>query len=349
MKELKLWFFSAVVLALCVSAASSQHRTAGEVVEVLDGKTVVVAVPAGRVKVELQYIDVPEDGQPLHAAMKEHLKSLLMGKAVELQTKGFSREKLTGKLVLNGVDVSQQMLRDGAAWHLAFERSGQNRTEFVAYAESETLAKMEKRGVWSVAGLEPAWEYREKKQALFVPAKTAAPVSSESKKGVQSKKYWSDVNPRMKAPALVTHGFHAPTQTGFLATPLLGVKNGPDQPLSQKTAVQLHYYYTERPNTGRSGYFLLSVVSIADDWRFKGPSTMVLDVDGKKFTIGKPTKESDKGEFQQVEKLVYQLDAAMVERIANGGDVALKISDYMIIPRPILQMILRDMVIAAKG
>lgn len=349
MKELKFSLFTAIVIALSISVASSQHRTAGEVVEVLDGKTVVVAVPTGRVNVELQYIDVPEDGQPLHAAMKDHLKALLVGKAVELQTKGFSREKLTGKLLLNGVDVSQQMLRDGAAWHLAFERSGQNRTEFVAYAESETLAKLEKRGVWSVNGLEPAWEYREKKQARLIPAKTTTAVLSESKQTAKFKKYWSDTNPRMKAPSLVSHGFHAPTQTGFLATPLLGVKNGPDQPLSQKTAVQIHYYYTERANKGRTGYFLLSVVSIADDWRFKGPSTMVLDVDGKKFTIGKPTKESDKGESQQVEKLVYQLDAAMVERIANGGEVALKISDYMIIPRPILQMILRDMVIAAKG
>ena len=104
MKNLRLWLFTALVLAVSAPIASSQHRTFGEVVEVLDGKTVVVVVPTGRVKVELQYIDVPEDGQALHAAMKAHLRTLVAG--------------------VKGVDVSQQMLRDGAAWHLQFEKSG---------------------------------------------------------------------------------------------------------------------------------------------------------------------------------------------------------------------------------
>ena len=168
MKYLSLCL-TVVVVLLASANMSAQNRTFGEVVDVVDGKTVVVMVPAGRVKVELQYIDVPEEGQPLHAVMSDHVKSLVVGKSVELQTKGFTRDKLTGKLILNGVDLSQQLIRNGAAWHIPFERSGQNRAEFDAYAESESLARMEKRGVWSVTGLEPAWEFREKKKLAANP------------------------------------------------------------------------------------------------------------------------------------------------------------------------------------
>jgi endonuclease YncB( thermonuclease family) len=348
MKNLRLWLFTALVLAVSAPIASSQHRTFGEVVEVLDGKTVVVAVPTGRVKVELQYIDVPEDGQALHAAMKAHLQTLVVGKAVELQTKGFSRDKLTGKLVVKGVDVSQQMLRDGAAWHLQFEKSGQSQAEFAAYAESETLAKLEKRGVWSVPGLEPAWEFREKKRALAMPPKTMVREAAATKPATTEKKYWSDNNPRLKSPALVAHGFNAATQTGFLATPVLGVTNGPDQPKTQKTAVQVLYHYTERGEKGRTGYFLVKVVSMSDEWRFPGSSPMVLEVDGKKYPVGKPKKDSGEAEYKLVELLVYEMDPSLVERIANGSEVFLKIGNYMITPKPAMQMILHNMLEAAK-
>ena len=51
-----------LALILAVSAAA-QMTVTGEVVEVIDGKTVVILIPAGKVKAELQYIDVPETGQ----------------------------------------------------------------------------------------------------------------------------------------------------------------------------------------------------------------------------------------------------------------------------------------------
>ncbi|HEX6125428.1 MAG TPA: thermonuclease family protein [Pyrinomonadaceae bacterium] len=337
-----------VFVAATALNAAAQLRTGGQVFDVLDGKTVIVAVPTGHVTVELQYIDVPEPGQSLHGVVKDHVRTLLLGKSVELQTKGFTRGKVTGKLTLDGVDVSQQLLRNGAAWHLTMEMSGQSRDEFNTYAESESFARQEKRGVWSVAGLEPAWQFREKAKQLAVshqPARTdtAAPQSAARRKG-----YWSDKNPFLKDPGGMTHGFNAATQTGFLGTSMLGVAEDKSQPAGQKTAMDLTYYYTENGKKGRTGYFVVTLVSLADNWRFLRSNTLTVEVDGKNIVVGKPKRETDNSAFKLAEKLTYRVDVATVEKIAHGADVAMKIGNYRVVPRPGIQMILYNMLQAAK-
>ena|SRR5688572_22027402 len=338
---------AAIFVTATVVSAAAQLKTGGEVVDVIDGKTVVVAAPAGRVTVELQYIDVPEPGQSLHGVVKDHVRALLVGKSVELHTKGLTRGKVTGKLVLNSVDVSQQLLRSGAAWHLAFERSGQNLDEFGAYAESESLARQEKRGIWSVAGLEPAWEFRAKakKQQQEVPTiRTAAATAAPSKR----KGYWSDKNPRLKTPGGMSYGFNAATQTGFLGTTMMGVTENEILHPGQKMALELIYYYTENGKKGRTGYWVVTLVSLADDWNFQRVNSLTVEIDGKNFVVGTPKRVTDKAMDKLAEKLTYRLDVPTVEKIANGGTVVLKIGDYRLVPKAGLQMILYNMLDAAK-
>jgi endonuclease YncB( thermonuclease family) len=340
-----------VFVAASAMVAAAQLRTGGQIVEVLDGKTVIVAVPTGRLTVELQYIDVPEPGQSLHGVIKDHVRTLLLGKSVELQTKGFTRGKVTGKLVLDGVDVSQQLLRNGAAWHLAIEMSGQSRDEFGSYAESESQARQEKRGVWSVADMEPAWQFRAKAKQAGLDQQTGSAGSAPTewkKSSAKRKGYWSDENPRLKNPGGMTHGFNAATQTGFLGTSMLGVAEHASQPAGQKTAVDLTYYYTENGKKGRTGYFVVTVISLADKWRFVSSNTLRVEVDGKTFVVGKPKRETDKAAFKLAEKLTYRVDVSTIEKIAHGGDVMVKIGDYNVVPRPGLQMILYNMLQAAK-
>src|SRR5687768_10836267 len=304
--------FAAIFVAATVISAAAQLRTGGEVVDVVDGKTVIVAVPAGRVTVELQYIDVPEPGQSLHSVVKDHLRTLLVGKAVELHTTGLTHGKVSGKLLLNGVDVSQQMLRNGAAWHLTIEMSGQSQDEFRTYAESESLARQEKRGVWSVAGMEPAWQFRAKTKQVEqqkVSGETIRTVAAPKRKG-----YWSDKNPQLKDPGGMTYGFNAATQTGFLGTPMLGVTGNEDLHPGQKMAVELTYYYTENDKKGRTGYFVVTLVSLADQWRFLRANSLTVEVDGKNFVVGKPKRDTDKAMDKLAEKLTYRLDVATVER-----------------------------------
>jgi endonuclease YncB( thermonuclease family) len=345
----RAFFATMLVLATAVCAAA-QLRTGGRVMDIVDGKTVIVEVPAGQVTVELQYIDVPESGQSLHGVVKDHVRSLLIGKSVVLQTTGFTQRKISGKLILDGIDVSQQLLRNGAAWHLPIEVSGQGCDEFGAYAEAESSARQEKRGVWSVTDLEPAWQFRAKQQAIAdQQVAVDTPVATEPKATAKRKGYWSDKNPWLKDPGTATHGFNAATQTGFLGTPLLGVTEQAGQPDGQKMAVDLTYHYTEHGKKGRTGYFLVTVISLAGDWRFLRANTLVVEVDGKNYMVGKPKRETDKSTFAHAEKLTYRVEVATVEKIAHGGNVVLKIGNLGLFPRAGLQMILYNMLQAAKG
>ena len=164
MKNIKL-IFQIFVLLLFVSSTFAQTRYFGTVTEIIDGRTIVVEPqPKVKVKIQLQYIEVPEAEQKLHGVVKTHLTNLLLNKNVEFKPKNFNQTaKPVGQVFLNGVDVSQQMLRDGAAWYATNEERFQNETESKVYQNYESLAKNEKRGVWSIADLKPAWEFRAEK------------------------------------------------------------------------------------------------------------------------------------------------------------------------------------------
>ncbi|HVF30391.1 MAG TPA: thermonuclease family protein [Pyrinomonadaceae bacterium] len=351
MKNLKLFgriLLVATFVTLLAASSDAQLRTFGKVVGIVDGKTVTVAVPAGDVTVELQYIDVPESGQSLHSVVKEHVRGMLAGKAVELQTRSITRGKITGKLVLDGVDVSRQLLRDGAAWHLSMGMSGQSKDEFAAYAESESLARGEKRGVWSIADLEPAWAYRARKKEEAMPAATKAVSykTADSTPVAKRKSYWSDENPWLKNPGGLAHGFNAASQTGFLSLTMMGVRADKDEP-GQKTAVDITYYYTERGKKGRTGYFQVTVVSAADKWRFLTKNSLTLEIDDKKIVVGKAKRETETTD-KLMETLTYRLGVPALQTLVGGAKVQLLVGEYVLTPDPVVLMLLNNMLQAAK-
>jgi endonuclease YncB( thermonuclease family) len=174
-------------------AAVGQRKFSGTVVDVVDGRTVVLEMPAGgKLTFELQYIEVPESEQQLHQTVREHLQQMVYGKQVEFLPRGFTETKTLGQLFVGGVDVSQQMLRDGAAWHISPEISGQDEAGRKNYIETEKQAKEEKRGVWGIEGLKPAWEFREEKQKTL-NAKISKEISEENKETKQPRKTQSNI------------------------------------------------------------------------------------------------------------------------------------------------------------
>ena len=175
---------AATLIALCAATGCAQIKNGGNVIELVDAKTVVVQVPSGRLTVELQYIDVPEPQQTLHKIVTEHVRNMLVGKSVEIQTKGLNGGKAISKVLLNGNDVSQQLLRDGAAWHMPVQMSGQSPSEFSTYAEAESLAKKEKRGVWSIPNLKPGWQIRAEDEQARSDAEEAARRNRPTRVGV---------------------------------------------------------------------------------------------------------------------------------------------------------------------
>jgi endonuclease YncB( thermonuclease family) len=166
MRYLKTIFLTLFVAIFAISAFA-QRNFAGKVVEVVDGKTVVIELTGGgKMTAALQYIETPEADQPLTREVKQHLGQLVLGQVVEFRAQRISTDVIiVGQLMLGSVDISQQMLRDGAAWHVLRDQSGQDTAQDTAYEQNQGMAKADKLGVWSVPGLKPAWEYRAEMEA----------------------------------------------------------------------------------------------------------------------------------------------------------------------------------------
>lgn len=163
MKFIKLLVFVFAVITLSQNAFS-QSKLSGKVLEVLDGKTAVVQIGLnGKLTVVLQYVEVPEAEQPLNSVVKQHLTNLISGKTVQVLPRGMTESKTVARIFVNGVDVSQQMIRDGAAWFALPEKTEKSGAEVEVYLSNEAQAKAEKRGVWSIEGMKPAWEFRAEK------------------------------------------------------------------------------------------------------------------------------------------------------------------------------------------
>lgn len=325
---------SLILILVSVAAAFGQMASPGEVVEVIDGRTVVVKIPTGNVRVELQYIDVPEVGQPMQATVRDHLSALVLGKTVLFRPLMFSAGRSVGKLVLKDVDVSQQMLRDGAAWHVPQDVSGQTKEEFDAYSAMEASAKQEKRGVWSIAGIKPAWEYRAARLAESRQPKATTPSTSYvAKAASQPKKkgYWSDENPKLGDVGALAHGYNAATRTGYITTTMLGISDiEKTQPRDHKTAMEIAYWYKEDETKGRTGTFIVTVVSSAPVARFLKNNDLYLHTE-KPTLIGKAKRVARTDGMIVEEKLTYELNRSTIESFVNAT-VNLRINDYAIKP-----------------
>jgi endonuclease YncB( thermonuclease family) len=132
------------------------------VTKVIDGRTIVIQdKPNSWIQVQLQALAVPDPEQSFSIIVREHLEKLLLGKTASFEMKGI----LIGKVLSGGIDISGQMLRDGAGWYDLPEENSHTQNDRENYLALETAAKTEKRGVWGIEGLKPVWEFRAEQEA----------------------------------------------------------------------------------------------------------------------------------------------------------------------------------------
>jgi len=149
---LGLLFFS---LAAVVPA---QRSMTGRVVDVFDGRTLVIENAAQtRFAVRLQFVETPAPPHPLAPVAAAHLKKLALDKNATFEIKKIVGKINIGKVSINDVDLSRQILLDGAAWYAFSERAEQNPAERDDYLEMELSAKTGKRGVWATFDLKETW------------------------------------------------------------------------------------------------------------------------------------------------------------------------------------------------
>lgn len=342
-----------LVALFCVSSASAQVKLAGNVVEFIDAKTVVVEMPTGRVTVELQFIDVPEPQQALHVLVSEHVRKMLVGKSVEVVTNGFMGGKATGTLLLNGVDVGKQLLRDGAAWHVPVSMSGQAANDFATYAEAEAAAKKEKRGVWSIPNLKPGWQLRaEEAQARReaeenarrshstqvgvgpfrtdtrqMAANTSAPTSNRSQMDA-----WVSVFAGVGKGGAGVRTYNDPNgryRTTFTSSTVIDFTAGAEKERLECAAghVNLKTY-----SGATVSMYLLAFRAIAQDFRFsKSQVRMTAVIDGKAVPLGLSFGRRAQGmigggEVASEELMYFKTSAATLRKMANAKKVELRIN-----------------------
>lgn len=140
----------------------SAHTLRALVVEVHDGKTITVENSGRRLKVALKAAEAPERDQPYGEVARQHLSRFVLNREVALEYTGLGASALLiARVMVEDRDIGLQMIRDGVAW---FDRNYEGElgpAERRVYADSETAARNEHRGIWKDPSPIPPWEWRQ--------------------------------------------------------------------------------------------------------------------------------------------------------------------------------------------
>lgn len=172
-----LWAFLFTCTAV-VNAAS----LFGQVIEVTSGDVITISNLNRPVRVKLLGVDAPEMDQAFGDVAKKHLADLVYGKSVLVEYAGISGDhSLNGRVLLEGVDVGAQMIRDGAAWVDPGNQHRLSSTDREVYQRSQDAARSERRGLWQDEYPIAPWEFA-KAVALrrnSVPSLNTVPVARQ--------------------------------------------------------------------------------------------------------------------------------------------------------------------------
>lgn len=358
MKYFRLVFLFLVTFAL-VGSAFSQSKLSGKVIDVLDGKTAVVQMgTSGNLTIVLQYVEIPEAEQPLNAVVKQHLTSLLLGKNVLLLPRGVVESKTVAQVFVGGVDVSQQMIRDGAAWFALPQKTEKSRPEVAVYQSNEAQAKAEKRGVWSIENLQPAWQFRAEKEQR---EKAAELARLEEIKKQREAEYAKVVKKKLPPPPAFFSNFEMwkagrtagmwdeiqmyvgnqdfnekglfkvtipNTQILLIATKDAPVSfsNGGSNP----KVICGFIYGSGKVNAQEveKEVFLMGCRSQAEKQSFKSTNQLTFTTDGKKMNFGKAIHLGRQSDKRFDEMIMFFLDRSTVTKIAAAENVQMKVGDF---------------------
>ena len=174
------------VTCLAVVSLTAIARAAtlqAKVIEVESGSTLVVSNTSRPLHVRFKAIAPPLAGQPFSDAAREHLKTLVLDKAVIVEYTHLAEGYLEAKVFLNGVDVGSQMLRDGVAWYDRSSDYELSTADRLLYEQCEQAARNEKRGLWEDPVAISPWEFRKQQLArLNSPAPPASFRESQERK-----------------------------------------------------------------------------------------------------------------------------------------------------------------------
>jgi micrococcal nuclease len=108
----------------------------------------------------LQTPNAPGKDQPYGDSARQNLKRLIEGREVAIKSVGEDQyDRTLGYVVLDGVEINEQLVRDGWAWHYSKDSCEQR------FAEAEDAARTARRGLWERERPQPPWEFRRQKNS----------------------------------------------------------------------------------------------------------------------------------------------------------------------------------------
>lgn len=149
---------------MAIALFSCQHASGaslvGKVIEINDGDEITIFNLNRPVRIRLIGIDAPEKEQAFGAAAKQHLSDLVYDKVVSVEYSGIGQHSsLIGRVLLNDIDISAQMVRDGAAWFDPNNKGKVSDAQRDIYMQCERAARSEKRGLWQTDDAVAPWDF----------------------------------------------------------------------------------------------------------------------------------------------------------------------------------------------
>ena len=325
-----------VVLLLLVLSAHAQQTFTGKVVDVVDGKTFVIETGGGRVTGTIQYVEVPEPEQPLSRIVREHFEKLVLGKTIVFMPNGFSPIALAGKAFLGELDLGQQLVRDGAAWHLPASRSGQETSESEVYGNYEALAKAEKRGIWSIANLTPAWEFRARKDRSAQYATVAnTNTTSKNAKNYQYAKENADMWVEVGGEALAQknptgslfRGYDPDKMVRNVSTSSVALELTADERRIEVEVRAVYFQGEIKPRSSNTAY-VLGILSTSKQHNFEKNNSLVFVADGAEINLGGGQRFWRENGSSVQELVQYRVGHSDLLKIASAKKLTVTAGDY---------------------
>lgn len=127
------------IIGLCLSLSVQAEEFIGRVVGITDGDTLTVLDTSHQqYKIRLMGIDAPERKQPFGERAGQNLAQLAFAKEITVQWRKKHRKRLIGKVLVNGVDVSLEQIKDGMAWWYEAYRKDQTERDAARSSPSFT-------------------------------------------------------------------------------------------------------------------------------------------------------------------------------------------------------------------
>jgi len=162
-------FLIAVSIVGSAYAAREITLLEGTVTRVLDGDTINVSAGSRKYRVRLAGIDAPEHDQSYGDQAGAHLRDLLLGNDVRLESNKVDKYgRLVAKVWVQPpdchtcgktLDASMAMLTGSLAWWYRYYKDEQSLEDRERYEFAEYEAKSKGAGLWADAEPTPPWDW----------------------------------------------------------------------------------------------------------------------------------------------------------------------------------------------